>query len=121
MLAAVGCHSTRPTLRAWPISSFLKTVRFFVSSCVGMSQILIFQGRHSRWGSVVSEGHLGTPATLSHRAGSAQQKGQGSALCIHLKDRGFAKVFQPKQGPTLPELSPDLQISLLVILAVLMT
>lgn len=48
MLAAVGCHSTRPTLRVWPISSFLQAVRFFVSSCLGMSQILIFQGRYSR-------------------------------------------------------------------------
>ena len=42
----MGCHSTRPTLRAWPTSSFLKAVRFFASSCLGMSQILICQGRH---------------------------------------------------------------------------
>lgn len=53
MLAAVGCHSTRPTLRVWPISSFLQAVRFFVSSCLGMSQILIFQGRHSQQGIVM--------------------------------------------------------------------
>lgn len=34
----------------------------------------------------VSQGHLGTPATLSHRTGSAQW----GALCIHLSRRGGA-------------------------------
>lgn len=91
--------------RAWPTSwplSHQKAVRFLVSSCLGMSQILICQN-------MTQGGVSWHPCNPEQQNWQCPQKGQGKSLCIYLsfsgeaagapqRDRGFPKVFQPKQG-----------------------
>ena len=107
MLAAVGCHSTRPTLRAWLTSSFLKAVRFLVSSCLGMSQILICQERYGPRGVLAGvPSHPDNPEQ-QHWHCPAEGPGQVSLYLPVIQwrgswgsseGRGFPKVLQPKQG-----------------------
>lgn len=115
MLAAVGCpyqaHFAGMAHQLFP-EGF---VRFLVSSCLGMSQILICQERHGPRGSV--SWHPCNPEQQNWQC--PQQKGARASLSVStchsvekqlglLRGTGLSQGLQPKQGLEMSQASGNL-------------
>lgn len=103
-VGSCGVPLHRPTLRGMAHQLFPEAVRFLVSSCLGMSQILICPGETR------PKGVLSWHPNPEQQNWQCRKKGQGrvslylpviqwrSSWGLLRGTGGFPKVFQPKQG-----------------------